>query len=91
MTRSYRHICRDNARQYPHQVRLTHARLWRMDHMDAQIRQAVIDAPKNAVAPPGVAMQDDVIESFANGGHDMHSKFVQLGPVGTSRDQLTGS
>jgi len=39
MTRSYKYIRRDNARQYPHQVRLTHARLWRMDHMDAQVRQ----------------------------------------------------
>ena len=38
MTRSYKHIRRDNARQYPHQVRLTHARLWRMDHVDAQLR-----------------------------------------------------
>jgi len=38
MTRSYKHIRRDNARQYPHQVRLTHARLWRMDHVDAQVR-----------------------------------------------------
>ena len=39
MTRSYKYIRRDNARQSPHQVRLTHARLWRMDHMDAQVRQ----------------------------------------------------
>ena len=38
MTCSYKNICRDNARQYPHQVRLTHARLWRMDHLDAQLR-----------------------------------------------------
>jgi hypothetical protein len=38
MTRSYKHIRRDNARQYPYQVRLTHARLWRMDHVDAQLR-----------------------------------------------------
>ena len=38
MTRSYKHIRRDNARQYPHQVRLTHARLWRMDYVDAQLR-----------------------------------------------------
>ena len=38
MTRSYKHIRRDNARKYPHQVRLTHARLWRMDRVDAQLR-----------------------------------------------------
>ena len=38
MTRSYRHIRRSNARQYPHQVRLAHARLWRMDHVDTQLR-----------------------------------------------------
>jgi hypothetical protein len=36
MSRSYKHIRRDNARQYPHQVHLPHARLWRMDHVDAQ-------------------------------------------------------
>jgi hypothetical protein len=38
MTRSYKRIRRDKARQYPHQVRLTHARLWRMDYVDAQLR-----------------------------------------------------
>jgi hypothetical protein len=36
MTRSYKH--RDRARQYPHQVRLTHARLWRMGPVDVQLR-----------------------------------------------------
>jgi hypothetical protein len=31
--------CRLNfSNGYPHQVRLTHARLWRMDHVDAQLR-----------------------------------------------------
>jgi hypothetical protein len=38
MSRSYKHIRRDNARAFPHQVRLPRARLWRMDHVDAQLR-----------------------------------------------------
>jgi hypothetical protein len=38
MTRSYKHIRRDHGRQYPHHVRLTHARLWRMGHVGAQLR-----------------------------------------------------
>ena len=39
MSRSYKRIRRDKERHFPHQVRLTHARLWRMDHVDAQLRQ----------------------------------------------------
>jgi hypothetical protein len=39
MSRSYKHIRRDNQRAFPHQVRLVNARLWRMDHVDAQLRQ----------------------------------------------------
>ncbi len=38
MSRSYKHSRRDNARAFPHQVRLPSARLWRMDHVDAQLR-----------------------------------------------------
>ena len=38
MSRSYKHIRRDNARGFPDQVRLPNARLWRMDHVDAQLR-----------------------------------------------------
>src|SRR5260370_41655016 len=38
MSRSYKHIRRDNERAFPHQVRLPRARLWRMDHVDAQLR-----------------------------------------------------
>ena len=39
MSRSYNHIRRDNERAFPYQVRLTNARLWRMNHVDAQLRQ----------------------------------------------------
>ena len=39
MSRPYNHIRRDNARAFPYQVRLTNARLWRMNHVDAQLRQ----------------------------------------------------
>ena len=38
MTRFYKHIRRDKAREYPHQARLPHARLWRMNHVDAQLQ-----------------------------------------------------
>jgi hypothetical protein len=38
MSRSYKRIRRDNERAFPHQVRLPRARLWRMDHVDAQLR-----------------------------------------------------
>jgi hypothetical protein len=37
MSRSYKRIRRDNERAFPHQVRLPRARLWRMDHVDAQL------------------------------------------------------
>jgi hypothetical protein len=48
MSRSYKRIRRDNERQFPHQVRLTHARLWRMDHWNVPPEQQADRPP----APP---------------------------------------